>query len=525
MRVAEASHGEARVMQGYTVIRAPFSGVVTAKLANAGDQALPGRPLLILEDPTALRLEASVPEVMAARVRVGQKLAIVVDAVGEKLQGSVAEVSPSAEASTRTVMVKIDLPSHPALRTGMFGRVELSSGERRALEIPVSALVQRGQLEMVFVAQADHAALRLVSSGRTRSGFVEIASGLDVDERVVITNAASAQRRSAARGPPVTRPRLGPAGALARAFVDSKLTPLFIVASVLLGLFALVLLPREEEPQIKVPMVDVMVAMPGASAKEVESRVSAPIERLLWEIPGVEYVYTTSQPGRSLAVVRFRVGEDVERSVVKLDAKLSANHDRIPSGVSPPLVKVRSIDDVPILALTFHGKDHDHLTLRRLAAEVASELKRIPEVSETQLIGGLRRQVRVSLDPALLASRSLGMAEVARSLRQANEQKPAGIADDRRSKRGGADGWLLPECGGRRRGGGGRAARRAGLRARRGPRERRERGGLAVRAVWQRSGQVGCRQRIPRRHPLGGQAARTPTPSTWRPVCSRSSRT
>jgi RND family efflux transporter MFP subunit len=190
MRVAEASHGEARVMQGYTVIRAPFSGVVTAKLANAGDQALPGRPLLVLEDPTALRLEASVPEAMAARLRPEQKLAIVVDAVAEKLEGVIAEISPSAEASTRTVLVKIDLPSHPALRTGMFGRVELSSGERRALEVPAGALVQRGQLEMVFVALEDRAALRLVRSGRARSGFVEISSGLEVDERVVITNAA-----------------------------------------------------------------------------------------------------------------------------------------------------------------------------------------------------------------------------------------------------------------------------------------------------------------------------------------------
>ena len=227
--------------------------------------------------------------------------------------------------------------------------------------------------------------------------------------------------------------RLGPAGAIARAFVHSKLTPLFIVASVLLGVFATLLLPREEEPQIKVPMVDVMVAMPGASAKEVESRVSAPIERLLWEIPGVEYVYTTSQPGRSLAVVRFRVGEDVERSVVKLDAKLAANHDRIPSGVSQPLVKVRSIDDVPILALTFHAKNHDHLTLRRLAAQVADEVKRIPEVSETQLIGGLRRQVRASLDPALLASRGLGLAQVAGALQSANQQSSAGslTTDDR----------------------------------------------------------------------------------------------
>lgn len=190
LRVAEASHGEARVMQGYTVIRAPFSGVVTAKLANAGDQALPGRPLLVLEDPTALRLEASVPEALAARLGPGQTLAIVVDAVDGKLEGKIAEVSPSADASTRTVLVKIDLPNHAALRMGMFGRVELSSGERRALEVPASALVQRGQLEMVFVALEDRAVLRLVRSGRARSGFVEISSGLDADERVVVTEAA-----------------------------------------------------------------------------------------------------------------------------------------------------------------------------------------------------------------------------------------------------------------------------------------------------------------------------------------------
>ena len=123
-------------------------------------------------------------------------------------------------------------------------------------------------------------------------------------------------------GAPDGPERLGIAGLLARAFVGSKLTPLFIVTSVLLGLLAIVLLPREEEPQIKVPMVDVMLTMEGGTAEEVETRVSAPMERLLWEIPGVEYVYTTSQPGRPMAVVRFRVGEDGERSLVKLNRKL-----------------------------------------------------------------------------------------------------------------------------------------------------------------------------------------------------------
>jgi multidrug efflux pump subunit AcrB len=220
--------------------------------------------------------------------------------------------------------------------------------------------------------------------------------------------------------------RRGIAGAIARAFIDSKLTPLLIITSVLLGLGAVFLLPREEEPQIRVPMIDVALAMPGASAQEVESRVSSPVERLLWEIPGVEYVYSTSQPGQSLVVARFLVGEDVERSLVKLHQKLDGAANRMPPGVSPPLIKARSIDDVPILALTFHSKRYDHLALRRIAAQVDAEIKGVPEVSETTLIGGLRRQVRVHLDPAELAARSLGALDVGRVLTQSNRQTSAG---------------------------------------------------------------------------------------------------
>jgi multidrug efflux pump subunit AcrB len=224
----------------------------------------------------------------------------------------------------------------------------------------------------------------------------------------------------------VRRPRQGLAGAIARAFIDSRLTPLLIIASVLLGLLAILGLPREEEPQIKVPMVDVLVAMPGASAAEVESRVSAPLERLMWEIPGVEYVYSTSQPGRSLVVVRFRVGEDVERSLVKLNQKLQNHADRIPPGASPPVVKARSIDDVPILALTFHSRHLDHLTLRRVAAQVDAEIKHVPEVSETTLIGGYRREVRVHVDPAALAARGLGIIDPVQALGPTNRQEVAG---------------------------------------------------------------------------------------------------
>ena len=160
----------------------------------------------------------------------------------------------------------------------------------------------------------------------------------------------------------------GLAGRIAAAFIDSKLTPLIIIASILLGAAAVWLLPREEEPQIKVPMIDVMVSMPGSTAKEIEDRATRPMEKLLWEVSGVEYIYSTSRDSESLVIVRFKVGEDPERSLVKLTEKLRSNFDRIPPGVSFPLIKPKSIDDVPILALTFHSDRYDHLMLRRLAA-------------------------------------------------------------------------------------------------------------------------------------------------------------
>ena len=218
----------------------------------------------------------------------------------------------------------------------------------------------------------------------------------------------------------------GIAGRIAAAFIDSKLTPLIVIAAVLLGGAAIVLLPREEEPQIKVPMIDVMVSMPGSSAKEVEERATRPMEKLLWEIPGVEYIYSTSRDSESLVIVRFKVGEDPERSLVKLTEKLSANFDRIPMGVTAPLIKPKSIDDVPILALTFHSARYDHLTLRRLAAQVEESVKQVPLVAETTLLGGSRRAVRVLLDPIKLASRNLSPAGLVPMLQQANRQFRAG---------------------------------------------------------------------------------------------------
>jgi multidrug efflux pump subunit AcrB len=220
--------------------------------------------------------------------------------------------------------------------------------------------------------------------------------------------------------------RAGISGRIAGYFSVSKLTPIIVLASIALGLFAVWRLPREEEPQIKVPMIDVLVAMPGASAAEVENRVTRPMEKLLWEIPGVEYLYSTSSPGGSLVIVRFLVGNDIETALVRLNQKLQANFDRIPSGVSAPLVKPRSIDDVPILALTLHSPHYDHLTLRRLAAQLEEVVKSTPQVAETTLIGGTRRAVRVQFDPPALAARGLTPAQLIDALRAANRQAQAG---------------------------------------------------------------------------------------------------
>src|SRR5579872_6002927 len=156
------------------------------------------------------------------------------------------------------------------------------------------------------------------------------------------------------------------AGRIAHGFIQSKLTPLAITAALALGIFSIWQTPREEEPQIIVPMLDVFVQMPGASPAEVEQRVSIPMEKLLREVPGVEYIYSISRPGMSMLVVRFYVGTKEEDAIVKTYNKLYSNFDRIPPGVSQPLIKVRSIDDVPILALTIWGQGTTHTACARL---------------------------------------------------------------------------------------------------------------------------------------------------------------
>ena len=220
--------------------------------------------------------------------------------------------------------------------------------------------------------------------------------------------------------------RLGFAGRVAHYFINSKLTPLIMIFAIFLGAFAVLQTPREEEPQIIVPMMDVFVEMPGATAKEVEERVTTPMEKLIWEIPGVEYVYSITRPGLSMVIVRYKVGEKEEDSIVKLYNKLYSHFDLIPPGASRPLIKPRSIDDVPILALTLWSGRYDSYTLRRVAAEVESEVKSIDDVSQTQLIGGERRQIRVLLDPSKMAGFGVAPASILPAVERANQRLQAG---------------------------------------------------------------------------------------------------
>ena len=218
----------------------------------------------------------------------------------------------------------------------------------------------------------------------------------------------------------------GLAGRIAHAFIASKLTPLAIAAALLLGAFSIWQTPREEEPQIVVPMLDVIVQMPGATPAEVEQRATIPMEKLLREVPGVEYLYSISSPGMSMVIVRFYVGQKEEDAIVRTYNKLYSNFDRIPPGVSQPLIKARSIDDVPILALTLWGKNYGSDRLRRVAGELENQLKKIDDVAETKIIGGQPRKMRVILDPARLAAYGLTPGAIAMQLEAANQRSFAG---------------------------------------------------------------------------------------------------
>jgi multidrug efflux pump subunit AcrB len=227
---------------------------------------------------------------------------------------------------------------------------------------------------------------------------------------------------------------LGLAGRMARPFLRSKLTPIIVLGSILLGLAAVALTPREEEPQIVVPMVDILVPMPGASPREVETLLVTPLERRLWGVPGVEYLYSVSRPGAALITVRFHVNEPLEPSLVKIHQELAAHPELLPATAMRPIVRALTIDDVPFLTLTLHAADELPAgELRKLADEVARELADVPRTASVRVLGGARRTVRIEPDPDRLRALSVSVGEITQAVGAAQAQLPAGaLVDDGR---------------------------------------------------------------------------------------------
>ena len=218
----------------------------------------------------------------------------------------------------------------------------------------------------------------------------------------------------------------GIAGRIARGFINSTLTPLLMAAFLGIGLYSAWVTPKEEDPQIDVPMMDIAVRYPGASPEEVKSRVAQPLERLASNIEGVEYVYSTSMPGQAMVSVRYYVGENPGASAVKLYEELLKNMDEMPPGASMPLIKSREVDDVPILTLTLHSDRASDFELRRIGEEMAADLKTTDGVAEVAVHGGRPRQIGVALQPNQLAAHGLDPPAIAKQLRGANRQADAG---------------------------------------------------------------------------------------------------
>ncbi len=222
---------------------------------------------------------------------------------------------------------------------------------------------------------------------------------------------------------------LGMAGTITKAFIHSPITPLLLIASLALGIMGLLLTPRQEDPQISVPIADIFFQFPGASSSQVSSLATDPLERMVSEIPGVRHVYSASERGRGVVTVQFKVGEEMGPSLVKLYDKLMSNQDKIPPGVSQPLVKPKGIDDVPAVTLTLWSETVDDSTLRTLSLEVMQRLKEVTDTAQSFVVGGRPEEMRVEIKPERLNSFGISIDHLAQTISSANEKRAVGDSE------------------------------------------------------------------------------------------------
>ena len=229
--------------------------------------------------------------------------------------------------------------------------------------------------------------------------------------------------------PPRERLPLGLAGNVARLFIDSPLTPLLMMATLVVGLIGLYVTPRQEDPQISVPMIDVFFEYPGASVEQVENLAVRPLERLMSEIPGVKHIYSAAERERGLVVVRFEVGEPLGPSIVMVHDKLQTNLDKIPPGVSMPLVQPKSVDDVPVVTVTLWSLGTDDSELRTLAYDLLQRLEEVKNTGPGFVVGGRRQQIRIEVRPERLSGFGVSLDHLAETVQQANREQGAGTME------------------------------------------------------------------------------------------------
>lgn len=240
--------------------------------------------------------------------------------------------------------------------------------------------------------------------------------------------------------------KLGLAGKLAKMFINSKITPIIVLAAVLLGLFAIGTTPEQKDPQITVPMIEVFVPFPGASAKQVEKLVTDPLERIMWGIKGVHYVYSESNPGESVITVRFAVGANLDDSLVKLYDQVFSNMNLVPQGVGQPLIQPKSIDNVPVLSVTFSSNTEDTYQLRQVAETVANEVSHTQEVYQVHVLGGEPREIRLVADPNKLSEYKISPLQVANIVSSANWDSQIGSIDNANSNYNVQSGGMLVDA-------------------------------------------------------------------------------
>ncbi|WP_019591474.1 efflux RND transporter permease subunit [Thioalkalivibrio sp. ALE20] len=221
----------------------------------------------------------------------------------------------------------------------------------------------------------------------------------------------------------------GIAGRMARAFVHSPLSPLLLLASIAIGILGLIVTPRQEDPQISVPMVDIMVEYPGVPSEQVASLAARPLERLMSELSGVDNVYSVSHRGEAMVTVQFDVGEEMESSVVKVHDKLMSNRDLMPPGVSEPMVKPKGADDVPVVTLTFWSHEVDDAMLRQIALDAQQQLNEVPDTAQSFVVSGREEKLRIEVRPERLEGYGVTLDQIAGAVRQANSERGAGAIE------------------------------------------------------------------------------------------------